>query len=408
MKILLSSIGSRGDVQPILALALELQARGQQVIVCAAPNFQQWVEGYGVGFIPVGPDLEKWTRSNATAPTPQTKPSPAQLQELARYSVIGQFKTLIEAAQGCDLILVGGMLQSAARSVAEAQKIPYVYTAYCPATLPSPEHPPAKMGAAYSQTLSPQENRALWAQETRTFNRMFRDVINEQRAALGLAPVKSVPRHISTNRPLLAADPVLAPAGTSTQLRIRQTGAWFLPSPMPLPSPLEAFLADGEPPIYFGFGSMRAAADTSRVLIEAARALGQRAIVSQGWGNLDVIDGGTDCLSIGDVDHEKLLPRVAAVVHHGGAGTTTAAARAGKPQVIVPHVYDQYYWAHRVQMLGVGVARLTAAAMNVDALAEALRACLQPETRERARSLANRIELHGARSAADFLMTTFG
>ena len=121
-----------------------------------------------------------------------------------------------------------------------------------------------------------------------------------------------------------------------------------------------------------------------------------------------MIDSGTDCISIGDVDHAKLLPHVAAVVHHGGAGTTTAAARSGKPQVIVPHVYDQYYWGHRVQALGVGVSNLTAADMTVDALAEALQACLKPEMTAQAESLAARIVPDGARIAAAQLIEAFG
>jgi vancomycin aglycone glucosyltransferase len=408
MKVLLSSIGSRGDVQPILALAVELQAHGHTSIVCAAPNFQTWMEGYGVGFFPIGPDLEKWTRSAAQAPMPVQKPTAAQRRELARYTVIGQFKALIEAAKGCDLIVVGGVLQTAGRSIAEALKIPYVYASYCPATLPSAEHPPAKMGEVFPQSLPPTENRALWTKEVRTFNQLFRDTINEQRAELGLAPISNVLRHISTDQPMLAADPMLAPAGAPMKMRIRQTGAWFLPNPTPLSAELEAFLADGEPPIYFGFGSMRAAEQTSRVMIEAARAVGRRAILLQGWGNLNVIDDGADCISIGDVDHEKLLPRVAVVVHHGGAGTTTAAARAGKSQVIVPHVYDQYYWAHRVTTLGVGVSRSSAGALMVDALVEALWACLTPEMSERAQQLASRIEPCGVQIAAKYLMEMMG
>jgi vancomycin aglycone glucosyltransferase len=93
---------------------------------------------------------------------------------------------------------------------------------------------------------------------------------------------------------------------------------------------IKNFLAGGAPPIYLGFGSMRASEQTARVLIEAARAMGLRSILSQGWANLTVGNLGDDCLSIDDVNHEKLFPRMAAIVHHGGAGTTTAAARAGR------------------------------------------------------------------------------
>jgi vancomycin aglycone glucosyltransferase len=99
---------------------------------------------------------------------------------------------------------------------------------------------------------------------------------------------------------------------------------------------------------------------------------------------------------------------VAAILHHGGAGTTTAAARAGRAQVIIPHNYDQFYWAHRVQELGVGASGPTRDDLTVDALVPALRECLQPEVAARARSLASRIELYGAQIAAERLVSEFG
>jgi vancomycin aglycone glucosyltransferase len=144
------------------------------------------------------------------------------------------------------------------------------------------------------------------------------------------------------------------------------------------------------------------------MLVEAARAVGRRAVISHGWGNLDVIDQGTDCIAIGDVDHAKLFPRVVAVVHHGGAGTTTVAASAGAPQLVVPHLYDQYYWANRVRRLGIGVAGPLATRLTVAALVRALRECLRPDVAARAQAFASRVERHGARLAAQRLDEEFG
>jgi len=118
----------------------------------------------------------------------------------------------------------------------------------------------------------------------------------------------------------------MAPAFPAAGMEIVQTGAWMLHDQTGLPDNLEEFLANGTPPSTWGFGSMRASDQTGRVLIEAARALGMRAILSQGWANLMPSDTGDDCLSIGDVNHEKLFERVAVVVHHGGAGTTQTPA----------------------------------------------------------------------------------
>jgi vancomycin aglycone glucosyltransferase len=156
--------------------------------------------------------------------------------------------------------------------------------------------------------------------------------------------------------------------------------------------------------VYFGFGSMRTTSDASRVLVEAARALGLRSILSRGWVDLLPPDTGSDCLSVGDVAHEALFPKVAAIVHHGGAGTTTAAARAGKPQVIVPHLYDQHYWAHRVRQLGVGSSGPTRESLGVETLTPVLQECLSSGIAQAAQALAHRTESHGAGNAARRLL----
>jgi vancomycin aglycone glucosyltransferase len=258
------------------------------------------------------------------------------------------------------------------------------------------------MRGHHPQSLSAAENLRLWQADEQSFDAVFLAPLNEQRAALDLAPVEHVAGHITTDHAWLAADPVLAPSGTPVEMSIWQTGAWLAPNPAPLPEDLERFLAAGEPPLYFGFGSMRAGPETSQLLIAAARAVGRRAILLRGWGNL-AVEAADDCIAIGEVAHEALLPRVAAIVHHGGAGTTTAAARAGRPQVVVPHNYDQPYWAHRVATLGVGVVGPTAAELTVDGLVAALHTCLAPDLTERAAALSGRIERRGARIAAERL-----
>jgi vancomycin aglycone glucosyltransferase len=406
MKVLISSIGSRGDVQPILALALELKKLGHEASLCVAPNFKNWVESYGIACFPIGPDLRKLT--GGTVPGKPVLPSQERLQQMADQSVRTQFQVIAEAALGCDLLVAAGALQIATRSIAEVQKIPYVFTAYCPAVLPSPHYPPPKTGGHFLFSLPETEILQLWRKNEEEFNSRFGATLNEKRTKLGLETVTSVQSHIFTDRPWLAADAAIAPVFPRTGMDVVQTGAWMLSDETPLPYDLENFLDDGAPPIYLGFGSMRTSEETGRVLIEAVRALGFRSILSQGWANLMPSDIGKDCLSIGDVNHEMLFPRVAAIVHHGGAGTTTAAAQAGIAQVIIPHNYDQFYWAHRVQELGVGVSGPLRDDLTVDTLLQALRECLRPEMTVRAQFLASRIELHGAQIAAERLVKEFG
>ncbi|NMB87498.1 MAG: glycosyltransferase family 1 protein [Chloroflexi bacterium] len=404
MQVLLSSIGSRGDVQPILALALELRALGHPVRLCVAPNFKDWIESYGLECVPIGPDLKKLT--GGSVPGKPVLPSREQLQKMAEDSVRGQFQVIAGAARGCDLLVAAGALQVATRSIAEAQGIPYVFAAYCPAVLPSPAYPPPKTGGHPSYTLPESENLQLWRQNAAEFE-LFGPTLNQERARLGLAPIDGVRDHIFTGQPWLAADPELAPVVPAAGLQVVQTGAWMLSGAAPLPDELEAFLAAGAPPLYLGFGSLRASDQTGPMLVQAARALGRRALLSQGWAGLIPGEAGEDCFSLGEVDYARLFPQVAAVVHHGGAGTTTTAARAGRAQVVVPHNYDQFYWAHRVQQLGVGASGPTRDELSLDALVETLRAALRPEVTARAQALAARIEPHGARLAAERLARQF-
>lgn len=405
MRVLLSTIGSRGDVQPLVALALALRELGQEARLCVPPDFQEWIEGLGFHVTPIGPELRKMMAASPPPGTaPAAPPSLERLRQMAEESVAAQFATIAAAAEGCDVIVGATALQIAARSVAEKAGIGYVFAAYCPTVLPSPHHAPIVL-RTLGQTPPPAtaDNRELWAQDARGWTERWGALLNGHRASLGLAPVDDVRSHIFGDRPWLAADPTLAPWPDPEDDSVIQTGAWLLPDERPLSPELERFLDAGEPPVYFGFGSMRAPQDLGRVMVEAARALGRRAIVSRGWAELSLVDDAPDCLAIGEVNQQALFPRVAAVVHHGGAGTTTAAARGGAPQVVVPQMYDQHYFAARIDQLGIGTAHAPAAP-NAASLTAALERTLQPAVAERARSVAAAVRTDGARVAARRLM----
>ncbi len=392
-KILLSTIGSRGDVQPMLALALEVRALGVAPHFIVPPNFQDWVQALGFECTPIGPDVRKM----APVATPAAPPTPERRRELASGSVHEQFRVLGDAAMGCSAIIACGALQIAAQSIAEIQRIPAPFVAYAPVSLPSPDYPPPRMGPAHPDSLGADGNRALWEAEERSWNELFGAALNEEREREGLAPVSNVLRHVITERPWLAADPLL---GASPDAM----GAWLLPGNEPLPAALEQFPQGGPPPVYLGFGSMRGAEGAASLMIGAARALGKRCVVSAGWGDLGPAKAAEDCLAIGDVNHPPLFSRVAAVVHHGGAGTTHTAAMAGVPQVIIPHLYDQPYWARRVRDLGIGVAGPARGQLERDNFELALRNALRPEVARSAGQFAARMQHDGARRAAERLM----
>jgi vancomycin aglycone glucosyltransferase len=405
MRVLLSTIGSRGDVQPLVALALRLRALGQEVRVCAPPDFRDWIDSLGIPVTPIGPELRKATASTPTGVV--GGPSPERLRQLAEATVATQFQTIAAAARGCDILVAATALQIAARSVAEGLGIPYVFAAYCPAVLPSPHHAPPPLPLP-GRTPAPAtaDNRELWARDAARFDDMFGASLNSHRAAAGLAPITDVRGHIFTDRPWLAADPTLAPWPEPAELdsTVVQTGAWILPDQRPLSAELETFLDAGQPPVYFGFGSMRAPHDLGQVMVQTARALGRRAIVYRGWADLTVVDDAPDCLVVGEVNQQALFKRVAAVVHHGGAGTTTAAALAGAPQVVIPQLYDQHYWAHRIHQLGIGTAHAPGPP-TTDSLTSALEQTLQPGVAARAQSIATAVRTDGAQVAAQRLIT---
>ena len=249
------------------------------------------------------------------------------------------------------------------------------------------------------------DNRALWAHDAERVNALYAEPLNRGREAIGLPQIANVRDHVVTEQPWLAADPVLAPWQDLTDLDIVQTGAWILPDERPLPDELETFLDAGEPPVYVGFGSMamRASPDLGRVATEAARANGRRLLLGRGWADLSLTDNRDDCLVVGDVNHRALFTLVAAVVHHDGAGTTTTAAVAGAPQVVVPQIVDQPYWARRVAELGIGAAH-EGPVPTSGSLASALGIALAPETRARATVVAAQIRTDGATTAARRLL----
>src|SRR3974377_1129088 len=138
MRVLLSTIGSRGDVQPLVALALQLKALGQEVRLCVPPDFRDWIENLGMPVTPIGPEVRSTGKANPSAAPPTLERG----RQLVEDSAATQFEKVMAAAQGCDVIVGATALQIAAPSIAEKLGIPYVFAVYCPAVLPSPHHAP--------------------------------------------------------------------------------------------------------------------------------------------------------------------------------------------------------------------------------------------------------------------------
>jgi UDP:flavonoid glycosyltransferase YjiC (YdhE family) len=369
MKVVLAPVGSRGDVEPMIALGVGLRRAGHHVTLFVAENYKDAVEGQLLRYARGGRDVQAVAKAEG-----ESVRNPLTVIKLTRISVAEQFELLPAAAEGADLI-VGTLLTTAGPSVAEKLKIPYAWASYFPNSFPTDELPATLVSRA---TAPKWFNRLSWWLQGAMTNVGLRKVVNTFRARWGLAPVRDLGDHRMTSGPaMLAFDRAITQPPSTNKLKVHVTGCWFLDSHEPVPPDVDAFINAGPPPIYIGFGSMPCADPVKRTrdLEEAVRVAGRRALISKGWGGLGAGLDGKTCLAVGPLNHAALFPRMAAVVHHGGAGTTHATARAGIPQVVVPHMYDQFHWAHCIERAGIGVG-MTSSKFTGAQLGEALKRAL--------------------------------
>jgi UDP:flavonoid glycosyltransferase YjiC (YdhE family) len=383
VRILFAPHGTRGDIQPLIALAQALETRGHRIAFVVPQNAVNWVQARGFACESNGVDVEAQVRSLASSMSRMRR----QLRRIGDEIIPRLFESVARAAVDADLLVSSGIPLSAA-SVAEARGIPHVYSLFCPGALPNTAGPPP---VVKRQTLPGWMNALLWRVLPLAGDVALRPALNRGRASLGLAPTNTPLKNLRSSRIVVAADPELAPIVGGLPSRGLGTDPWIFRDPSGLDGRVESFVRAGSPPIYVGFGSMVAkpSLEVGRCVVRAARLAGRRVIVAGGWASIDRgLPESDDVLAIAEAPHDKLLPLVAAAVHHGGAGTTTAAFRAGIPQLIVPHVLDQFYWGRRVEVLGIGPRALPVEALSDEALARRIAATLDDRAfSDRAKSL---------------------
>ncbi|MFC4630924.1 glycosyltransferase [Promicromonospora alba] len=409
MKALIMTLGTRGDVQPFVALAQALGAAGHEAVLCAPHRFEQLATGNGMPFAGVddGPLRQLDTAADAgeafgggiRTRLRQVREMPSMFDQVLadswRVAAHG-------AGKDADVVIHNGQIL-AGQHVAEALGIPAVLGLPLPMYVPTREYP--WPGQSLPFGLPGWLNRATFG-GMRLPAAMFGRVIDRwRRDTLGLSPRRG--RHDPKLRPDGGPAPVLHAHSPAVLARPEDwpagaevTGYWFLPPEPGLPDAVEQFLAAGPAPLFAGFGSMSGLAPetSTRAVVEAAALTGHRLVMATAWGGLDAeaaraaaAERGVELLVVGDVDYQRLFPRMAAVVHHGGAGTTGTAFMAGRPQVVCPFVADQPFWGRVTHARGVAPMPLSQRRLTGPALAERITEACAPAATAAAAELGARI-----------------
>ncbi|MFD8751622.1 glycosyltransferase [Kitasatospora sp. NPDC059577] len=400
MRILLMTAGSHGDVAPYTGLGARLRGEGHHVALAAPEAFRELVAGSGLEFRPLPAD------PRGTSAPAGSRGGRSELLTRAAEFIDRLGDGLADAAApGADVLLLSVTTAPLGWHLAEAMDLPCLGV-YLQPTLPTREFPPVVGGG---RSLGSWGNRAAGALGQQVVDRLHTAAARRLRSRLGLPAVSQGARRRAVERagwPVLHGfSRALVPRPEDWREGLRVVGNWwpYVAADYRLPAEVEDFLRAGPPPVFIGFGSMAEGqgARLGALAVEALRQAGLRGVLQAGWAG--TVGEGSDVLSIGEVSHAHLFPRLAAVVHHAGAGTAAAALRAGVPSVPVPVMADQPFWADRLARIGAATAPLRFADLTAARLAEAVRQAVEDRSlRTRARAAARAMaEEDGAARVAE-------
>ena len=405
MKLTFLCFGSRGDVQPYIALGVGFQRAGYDVRIATHDIFKDLVTNNGLEFALVKGNPRAMLEGNTAHEALKTGSNSIgmvfKLRKFAEALMNEMLDSSIAACEGSDALLYG-LMGIPAYHLADYWNIPRFPMLLQPVTrtgaFPSIGFPELPFGAAY--------NRFSWILGEQLFGVMLTSITNKWRyQRLDLPRLQSdemyrlkVPYTYGFSEHIIPR-----PADYPDWHRI--AGYWFLDQTTgwSAPEDLVDFIRAGTPPIYIGFGSMNAgeAHRTTRIVLQAIEQCAQRAVLLRGWGGLHAEDLPDTVHLIDSIPHEWLFPQMSAIIHHGGAGTTGAAFRAGIPQVVVPHFADQPFWAGLVHKIGAGTKPLPMNKLNADDLSRAIQqAVTDKDMRIRAANLGEKIRAEDGVSRA--------
>ena len=411
MRIVIIAPGSRGDIQPYIAMGKGLKKAGHTVRFVTHSDFEALVTSHGLEYWPVTGDVQDIVQAKAM----QERIDKgnflllmAQMAKDAQGAALRFAKVGLSACEGMQIVLAGLGGVYIGLALAEKLNLPLLQAYLVPFT-PTKRFPgvlvpslPAWLGGSVNRLSHHLTRQILW-QGFRSADKSARRQVLGLPAAPFWGPYNSDP---TRGVPILYGfSPSVIPAPPDWDKDVHVAGYWFLDSTEEWspPAAMKDFLEAGSPPVYIGFGSMssREPEATTRLVIEALRRVGQRAILLSGWGGLQKTDL-PDTVFMGEsVPHAWLFPRVAAVVHHGGAGTTAAGLRAGVPSITVPFFGDQPFWGRRIAELGVGPEPIPRRRLTVERLASAIQQAVgDGDMRQRAARLGARIRAEDGMAGA--------
>jgi UDP:flavonoid glycosyltransferase YjiC (YdhE family) len=348
MKAVLTSRGSRGDVNPIIEIAGGLKKKGHEASICVPELFEEYaleqdvdVSLYKEDSQEIMQGLGSGLRSVKTG------------MKFFQNSIDQQFEFMLNATGNAD-ILITTVNELSAPTIAEYRRIPHFRLTFAP-ILPGNHPPPFSPW----QKLPAFLNRVGWKTLNILSGMAIKKFINKKRKELGL---KSAPDsntyHTSRSHTLLSINPELAPPCETWEGKYNYDYVGYCYGQIDgnLNQDLIQFIENGAPPVYVGFGSVhiKDPEKFTEKVVEAVEKTGCRVVLGQGWVGLGNGYLQDDIFCVGDTHHASLFPKMAGIVHHGGSGTTHTSAKAGIPQFILPQFMDQYYWGHRVHEMGMG------------------------------------------------------
>lgn len=383
MKFIIPTIGTRGDIQPYIALALGLTRRNHLVTLATHPCMRHLVESYGIPFAAMGPDIDiGYEAAKIRGRSKNWILGFKRVMDFSFSMLEQSYVDLLPLCRQADVVIVS---HSAAGSMeADALDLPRVSVTLMPQAIPAND-PHASW---FSRALTNAAGLVMGSMMTRPLDNI--------RRRNGLEPMG--PNGITS--PLLnlvPISPLIEKPNPLWEPRHKMTGYWFAPSPQTWnpPEELVRFLDAGEPPLVVSLGAMSLSGDDTleavSITFEALRHTGTRAII-QGWDEaLKRFTLPSTVYPAGSIPHDWLLPRSAGIMHHGGFGTTAAGFNAGIPSIVIPHIIDQYIWGNKVAELGVGPKPIPRAKLNVNALTTAIEATKNNMIRMKAASLGEQI-----------------